>query len=1229
MGGTSNLRRRARLDVDEGLRVGDTGSSPGVTLISRDDDDNLRDLCILKNDPQHHPMVSENVSPVNISHDFFCANKNKMSLSTEVSDTVLDCARVYISTADLITGFPIYAPDGFATVPSYTFASSLTSGLFRQSGSGDVSVSVDGDVVWSASVRGNVALGSVTDYGGADVEGVLYLPEVVTTPVGTLNSGSGGVLYVTGNDVVFMDWTSGSTLLTSASTSNVTGPDACTDEEVAVFADTTGHIVTTSGVVYTGTGSLRVGAGGYTFVSAPTTGMYLHNTTDVTWNVAGGDVMSVSPDAITCFHGVRADAGSAAFPTYTFASDVTCGLFEVGSVGVGVVAGVVTTGVLVGDNTVLGGPVYSGFGGGSGVVKMSAAIIEPVGIPNGGGGGGVLYLTGAGEQLRWLNASGDDVRLNGVVNIVPSGSSVPNSVCVWTDVVGQSVGVSRGVVTDAGAIRARSGSLYSFQTDTTTGMTASSVNGVQLISGGVPIVNMTPLSVTLTRACEFQGGGGGPGMSFTADVNTVVGLPSTATMRVSVTSTTCTEFHGDTNVVSCGSGNAFAGGVGCWGVENAVTPPSTSAVDGGFLYVDGTNLMWRDASNTEVTVTSSLVVASPTSSVTPYSVVRYDGTTGFSVKDSLVSVGDATLQVVEDEGYRFTSDPTSGCVSPSGSSNFEVVSGGVTGLTVSSTGIEVAHVLHTSDGSVSTPAYSFTAYPTSGLYRAGVHTLELGASGVKGMSVSSNGNVACGAEATPDFAGGQGVVYLSEVTTPPTTTFLRGGILYVSGRNLLLHDASGTTSQLSGVQHAGASTNDALVRFSDTAGRSIVDTSGFTLTDGGQVLAPSGTPGAPSYTLFDGGNAGMCLLSPGSLSLGNSGASQLTVSATSVVALAPLTCVDGIRVGTVNDMTATVSGTTAVRSLGDGSNVFAWQQNGTGIMETTVARELVVTAVQWSGSTGDLIVQKNGSVFELVCENVADSLVFRVGGSDGLSVATGSCTMQNLEISTERVSCSGIYGFTASPSSGIDSNSLVVNGSLAINGGTSTNMKFFTSNASSNPGSRVLTIAQAASAPTSLPSSGAYMYVTGSGEFLRVATAYNNVVVNGPCAYASFTCSSVAVNSGSDTLVTPLVDVDSHIFIVSGSTVTGTVHTSGWWEVSVQADWVANATGYRRVRIEIDGTEVGAATQNAVSVGGVNTQQQVTACVNVAASAVLSVYVEQTSGGILNVDVVGTAVFLG
>ena len=50
-------------------------------------------------------------------------------------------------------------------------------------------------------------------------------------------------------------------------------------------------------------------------------------------------------------------------------------------------------------------------------------------------------------------------------------------------------------------------------------------------------------------------------------------------------------------------------------------------------------------------------------------------------------------------------------------------------------------------------------------------------------------------------------------------------------------------------------------------------------------------------------------------------------------------------------------------------------------------------------------------------------------------------------------------------------------------------------------------------------------------------------------------------------------------------------------------------------------------TQNAVS--GMETQQQVRVCTDVAASAVVTFEVEQNSGGNLDVDVIGTVVFMG
>jgi hypothetical protein len=121
---------------------------------------------------------------------------------TETSRTVLNCTQLAVSTGDLISGFPIQAPDGNPSTPSYSFASNPDTGLTRSSAG--VSTFVDAEMGILAGASGNVGVGGTpTTYGGG--EGVVFLANAAVTPVGVPNSGSGGILYVDGAALNYLD----------------------------------------------------------------------------------------------------------------------------------------------------------------------------------------------------------------------------------------------------------------------------------------------------------------------------------------------------------------------------------------------------------------------------------------------------------------------------------------------------------------------------------------------------------------------------------------------------------------------------------------------------------------------------------------------------------------------------------------------------------------------------------------------------------------------------------------------------------------------------------------------------------------------------------------------------------------------------------------------------------------------------------------------------------------
>jgi len=1158
---------------------------------------------------------------------------------------MLNSVQICVSTADLITGFPIQAPDGSLTSPTYSFASNIDSGILRASTG--VSLVVDGVVGMVAAASSNVGVGAIpSTYGGG--EGVLFLADASVNPVGALGS-AGGILYVSGADLVYLDAVGTTTILNTGGTSDVTGPASSLDEEVARYGDTFGGSITPSGVIFSGT-QLRVGTGtssvpSYSFTSDPDTGMYLSGSACV-FGFESGSKMSLS--ASTTLSTVMAVVdGNATTPSLTFTSNTGTGLyFDGADVGfaAGGVGGLRTGGL---RNSVLADATATGFGtGAQGVVKIATSTTDPVGVPN-AGSGGVLYAPG-GTQLRWLDASGTTIKLGG--NLAGVGTVNDGQLLVWNDTTATSA-AARSVITDGGAIAAvQSATLtnpaYSFTGDTTTGMGRAGAGHLRGVGGGVTYMDMTASQILFSQPVMFAQPStvGAPAMSFSAETTTgcYTGAPNLT--RLSYSSSGVAQFHSTNNTVICTEGAAFGGGQGMFGISDAVTNPTTAPINGGFLYVDGTDLKWRDTTNTEVRLTTPSIVESSATS-TNNAMVRFDGAAGTGTQDSFVTISDdGQVTAVAAEGYRFVSSPTSGFFG-SGGDTLALASAGTTGLTLTASSLRVSatHVLSGPDGTVSAPSLSFASDSTTGVYLATTQTTALSTGGVRAVSVGPTNNVAFGAD-TPDFATGQGVVYLSDVTVAPAGALASGGILYVSGTDLYFHATSGTVSTITeGMNRLGSTTDNALFRFDGVAGNLVQDTPALTITDGGQVLVPNGAAGAPAYSL-EVGTTGISL-NGSTLQIGSGGA-HLSVSSAAIVASVAFEADAGLRVS--GGMTETFSSSTATRTIADVEGTFVWNQNGIPIMQTTTTRDLNMLThnVGFSGGAGTATLAYDGSEYALSSISAADSVGVRIGSTDVLAVSQTNVTFNNLEVTTGRVIVkaelvvhivgSG-YSFSNAKLTTLFASTvhtaLINEGVIGMRCRVSS--KAYIMQGTLGPdGSRITTIKAVLTEPTGPPTSGSgvYMYVTASAQFVRVTNQNRNVTLNGPLARAKFT-RTASIPTGTDTLINTLVNdtVVSNILVMNtgAGTVTGTVDTVGLWEVTAAAHWAHNTTGYRKVRILIGGVEVAIATQNAVTVATVETRLQVAACVNVVASAVMTVRVEQNSGGNLGVNVIASAVFLG
>jgi hypothetical protein len=1093
---------------------------------------------------------------------------------------------------------------------------------------------VDGEVGLVAGANGNVAIGSTpTDYGGG--QGVVFLTNAVVDPVGTPNAGSGGILYVDGQELQFLNSSGSVTTLTTGGGSDVTGPDASLDNQLATFTSPTGNIVTNSNIQFVasqllpGNGTAQIPS--YAFTSQPNTGMYLAGS-GLNLAVLGSNALTLDATRATLGVPVSSDfPGAAGTPVFSFTSDTTSGVFyaadhvQVSSNGV---AGLAVGGSGTRNVSVGGGPAADYGTGADGVLFVPTATTDPVGVPN-GGSGGIMYATNGGTELRWLGASGTSVLLGG--SVAPIGTVVDNQLVVWGNTTGSNV-VAGPVITDLGAVHAVQSTLanpaYSFTASTNAGMVLSGPGKVAFQGIGNQALSVDSTSLTASvQLLVALSSGATPGLSFTNSVSSGVYNNVNGSNRISVGTSNVFTTRDLSNLSIGNITNDYGGGSGVLKLGDATTNPSTAPADGGFLYVDGDDLFFRDTDNVEHTLTSTTSVASIGSS-TDNGVVRFDTTDGKVVQDtSTIIISDAgQVTTTGSQGYAFTSSATSGMVS-SGSDSVEFASAGTTSLTLTTSEFTVApsHVLLGPDGSVGTPSFAFALDTDTGLYLSTPNTLSVSAGGVHALSVDPDQNVSLGSD-TPDFAGGQGVVYFSDVVTQPSGLLSNGGLLYVNGRNLFFYDKDSGVHQLSGSEGLGSSTNNLIVTLADTVGKAVKE-SGFTLSDSNQITGPDGSAGTPPYTV--GGSVGWWYGGANTVEMGN-GANQLSVNATATVASVQLEVASssGLRMGGSGGVTETFTSPTTTRNLANASGTFVWQQNGTTILQSDTARDgdLLSNLAVCTGATGVLNVGYDGVSFALGVANAADSLVFDVGGTTLGTISSAGVSAPHT--SSNQWGCN-TYTFTSDVTVGLFAGVRVeMGGNQALETHAGGRLELFNGGST---GTRTMSIQTVHTAPTTLPASGVYMYVDPSTTFLRVVNKNVDVASNGPHAHARISRTQT-IATGVVDLVDTLVDVESNILVVDtaspgAGTVTGTSATAGWWEISAEAAWVSNATGFRRIRIKVGGVVVGDSTENAVS--GIATQQQVRVCVNAVASAVVTLEVEQNSGGNLDVDVIGTVVFLG
>lgn len=1137
-------------------------------------------------------------------------------MNSELSRTLVNCRQLRVTRGDLITSFPIHAPDGVTSAPSYSFASNLECGVTRRAD----------DLVFVADAEIGVALntGRIAVNPGEtaiDGVGVLYLGNARTVPVGPLGT-PGGLLYVDGDALYFHDVLGNRVNLSEPASGTVSGPLTSMTNELARYANADGDLITTSGVVYTNSqvlvadGSLTKPA--YHFTSATATGLL--RTPEYLGVVKNSVLCMTLDDNVTLRVPLAVPDGSVGEPSVSFTDDETTGLrFENASMACSV-GGVDGFRVSADSNIVFGNGTTT-YGGARGVLKLSTVHTIPTGIPN-VGRGGILY---ADTRLRWLNAAGVSVTVGG--DIPGAGTVLDGQVLVWNDTTATSI-TARSQINDAGAVLATA---YGFTGDADTGLIMMQPTKMRLQGNGVPYLDVSISSCDVAQQLLLT-----YPMRFTLLPTTRIDSTEQSAIMMYVDDVKVCEFDADQNLTLMHASTIdYGGGHGVVGLPAATIVPTSGALNGGFVYIKDDQLCWRNKANAEFILTVPNIVSSDGDS-TPSRVARFHEDSGTAIQSSAVSITtDGQVQTTGVLGYRFAESVNSGLVSTS-PGTVSIHNDGIPGITFTpaSMVVHADHVFHGVNGTLLAPSFSFTSNASSGLYLANDDTAALVVNGSTAVTVASHHNVGFGTD-VPDFAGGRGTVYFSELTTAPSGILASGGLLYVAQRTLYFYNAAGVVSTLTGIEKPTAA-NNAVAFFDDNLGCQLGAAATLTINDSGQILVPTGTLTAPGYTVAD--TIGMSL-SAGSLYVGV-GASAVRLQASAMTATIPLTADSGVRVGGSAGATISYTQPTVIQSIPGTSAGFAWKQNGTPIMNTVSTNTLNLSnAAEFTGGINKFEFGKfTGTNFSVNVSHSQDVFKMQSNNSTIATFGYRQATFTELEAKGNARAyyfftvLDPPYAFVNGPTTGLGTGSsngvrLFANGVTGMCARAGTQMALL-SDANIGSGTRTVAWGPVVTAPQ-LPTTGVYMYQV-QGQFMRVANAYADVALNGAYARAKWSTSFIVANSTDTLITTSTNDTDiTNVMTIASGTISGSVNTGGWWEVMATATWDSASAGFRRVRILINDVEVAAAVQNAVTTSSVPTAQQVAACVPVSAAAIMTVRVYQSSGAPLNVNIVASAVLLG
>lgn len=1160
---------------------------------------------------------------------------------TEDSSVILDARFLSINNADPLSGFPLDPSGGSVTIPPYTFERNTGTGVSLVSDL--LTFGVNGVTTSVVGMDGNVSIGpSPSDYGVTTPgEGVLFINNVTTAPT----SGTpGGLLYVSGSSLSFKDL-NGSTIVISSKSGDVIGGSPTTLNSVASFDGATGKLIQDTFLLATASTLLAPDGTSanstYAFTADGNTGLNLEG--GFSMNTGNGDRLHLMTDSVeiqTTPLNIWAPDGTPGTPAYSF--NPTTGVFLDGTdvgVSVGGVTGIVVANAGAAANVSLAGSAPSDYGAGTsgvGVVFLPEASVVPSGVPN-MGAGAILYVSS--DKLYILRPDGNSRDLTLCV-AEPSGTTTLNGVVRFSGTTGKAVQDTTALtVNSAGQWAGPDGDLtavtYGFTGDPNTGLYSEGAGITNLVAGGVSQMRVSATNITFPGDLLFPDGSEtAPAYSFTAAPTSGVYRASGA---VCVSAGECAISAFDTaNCSLCGPpADDFGGGDKTLLLHQVTTAPSTNPSNGVLMYVDADELFVRTPSGTVFNLTDT--VTGP-GSATDEALVLFSGTTGKIVQNSLVTESAGKLSsgdgLVSAPAYSFTNSPDTGMYI-AGTDVYLTAGGGVGGIgqLAVGTAVSAATQFRLTQGTAALPSLTFTGDLDTGMYST-LGNLVVSAGGKVGLTLGL-GNVSL--TGTPSFGGGENVVYMEEFGVAPVGTLASGGILYVSGTDLILHDDAGATTILNNSHMSGPASSvvDAVAFWDNTSGTSF--TSSAVLASSTQMTAAR-FERSDSVGIFEDASRLSLTTTTGSLLIGSGG----------VEVGMPLHADTSLRIGGAGGVSEVLSGS-VMTSNHLAAGTFEWRRDGATIFSTTTpgldlttpnayvfpatTENLSIgntsgtkyTISSTSSGTADTIALAVNSVTRITFTesdpSVGDAMSStggRFGDSGGTILAADGSVSAPAYTSTRSLT-SGMYYDAASTSlcfasGGKLSASLVeANMAVCVSSPPSTY----------NGGDGVIYFGDVISVPTTI---GTPVLLVSDGD-LRVFASSNedrNCSTNALARRALVSISGYTVSDATSD------DLDGETWTdVDSAGVSGT--TSGALNIPTsdttvmviaQATWVSNSTGYRRVSITTGAGHTVEATATSGAVNGDVTSQTVTLVRRVdAANLQFSVQVYQNSGGNLDVDV--------